>query len=132
MMMDMTTTQTLAGLIGLYFLSAGVGVLVDRHGMAALWDELTSNAMLSYLAGILAFAIGGAIVAIHNDWSSFLAGFVSLIGWISLGEGVLLLAFRQRFLSTFGGWLLSPGFATGMGVVTVCGGIALLAAAFSG
>lgn len=128
MMTDMTTTQILASLIGLYFVSAGIGLLVERPGMQAMFDELKASAMLGYLGGILAFAIGGTIVAIHNDWSSLVAGFVSLIGWISLLEGALLLAFRKRFLAFFDGWMLSTGFVTGMGAVTIfVGGLLWLA-----
>ena len=41
MMTDMTTTQILASLIGLYFVSAGIGLLVERPGMQAMFDELT-------------------------------------------------------------------------------------------
>ncbi|NNE21235.1 MAG: hypothetical protein HKN11_01365 [Rhizobiales bacterium] len=128
----MTTTQILAGLIGVYFMSAGAGLLIDRHGMKAMFDELKGQPMLGYLAGVVAFAIGGSIVAIHNDWSNLLAGFVSFIGWISLAEGVLMLALRERFLAFFDGWWLSPRFMTAMGIVTSIGGIVLTAAAFSG
>ena len=90
--------------------------------------RLQDPVVLGYLGGILAFAIGGTIVAIQNDWSSLVAGFVSLIGWISLLEGALLLAFRKRFLAFFDGWMLSTGFVTGMGAVTIfVGGLLWLA-----
>ena len=128
----MTTTQTLAALIGLYFVAAGTGLLFDRNAVKAMFDELRAQPMLAYLAGVMAFAIGGSIVAIHNDWSSFTSGFVSLIGWLALAEGVLLLAIRDRFLAAFDGWWLSKGFATGMGAVTVITGFILVIAAFSG
>ena len=132
MMTDMTTTQILAGLIGLYFVSAGIGLLIERPGMQAMFDELKASAMLGYMGGILAFAIGGTIVAIHNDWSSLLAGFVSLIGWISLLEGALLLAFRRRFLALFDGWMLSASFVAGMGGVTILVGALLWFAVLAG
>ena len=127
----MTTTQILASLIGVYFIAAGTGLLVDRNSMKEMFDELKTQRMLGYLAGVVAFSIGGGIVAIHNDWSGLLAGFVSLVGWMALVEGALLLAFRERFLAVFDGWWLSKGFLTGMGVATLIAGLALVISSFS-
>ena len=131
MLQNLTTTETLASLIGLYFLTAGIGLLTDRIDMAKMFDELNNQPLLGYIGGIMAFAIGGAVVAVHNDWSSVLAGIVSLLGWFSLAEGVLMLACRRWYLSWFG-WLLSDRFIKGMGLATTVCGVALLVAALGG
>jgi hypothetical protein len=119
-------------LIGLYFLAAGIGLLVERESLSELMKDLTTQPMLGFLGGILAFAIGGAIVGVHNNWSSFLAGFVSLIGWVSLAEGVLMLACRKWFLGLFGRLTLSKGIVTAFGLGTIIVGLALVLAAFAG
>lgn len=127
----MDVTHTLAGLIGLYFAAAGIGLLVDRKFFAEAIRELSGQPMLAYLGGILAFAIGGTIVGVHNNWNSLLAGFVSLVGWIALAEGVLLLACRKRFLELFTRVALSPGLITAFGGGTLALGLALLVATFA-
>ncbi|MGI9407910.1 MAG: hypothetical protein ACR2O4_16155 [Hyphomicrobiaceae bacterium] len=132
MIENLSTTNTLAALIGLYFLAAGTGLLVERIRMSAMLRELCEQPMLGYLGGLIAFAIGGAIVAVHNDWSSFLSGFVSLIGWIALAEGVLMLAVPKWFLGLVERWALSTGFVATMGAATLIAGAALLIAGLAG
>ncbi len=122
----LTTTQTLAGLIGLYFLAAGIGLLLDRDGVMKMSEALFMQPIFGYLGGVMAFAIGGAIVAVHNDWSGFLAGFVSLVGWIALAEGVLMLACRKLFLGLFLPMAQSVGFVKAMGLGTIVAGLVLL------
>ncbi len=126
----LNTTQILAALIGLYFLAAGVGLLVDRNNAAELMKELTAQPMFGFLGGIIAFAIGGAIVGVHNNWNGILSGFVSLVGWVSLLEGVLMLACRKWFLGLFTRLALSPGVVTAFGLGTLIAGVALVSAAF--
>lgn len=122
----MDITNTLASLIGLYFVAAGAGLLVDRNAIPTLLSEMKDQAFLGYIAGILAFAIGGTIVAIHNDWSGLIAGFVSLFGWIALIEGVLMLAARKWFLGMILRVNLTERVITGFGVGTLCLGVLLL------
>lgn len=132
MLDNLTLTQTLAALIGLYFLAGGTGLLVDRNGIADLFNDLIDQPMLGYLGGVIAFAIGGAIVAVHNDWTSFLSGFVSFVGWVSLVEGVLMLACRKWFLGTIGRLALSTGFVTLFGILTLFAGLVLVGVSLIG
>lgn len=132
MLDNLTTTQTIGALIGLYFLSAGVGLLIDRNNISGIFKELAAQPMLAYIGGILAFAIGGAIVSVHNVWDDFLSALVSAIGWISLAEGVLMLAFRKSFLSFFERLSLNSGFITVIGAGTAIAGVALLYACLVG
>lgn len=127
----MDTTSTIASLIGLYFVAAGVGLLVDRDFCAKVIAELRDQTVLGFIGGIVTFVIGGSIVAIHNDWSGLLSGFVSLVGWFALAEGVLILAFRRWFLGLFSGFDLSPHVITAFGAGTTSLGLLLILAAFA-
>jgi hypothetical protein len=128
----MTTTHTLAALIGLYFFAAGVGLLVERNNAAELLRELTAQPVLGFLGGIIAFAIGGAIIGVHNDWDTLLSGFVSLVGWMSLIEGALMLACRKWFLGLFARLTLSSSIVTTFALGTLLAGVTLVSAALSG
>lgn len=126
----MDLTHVLASLIGLYFVAAGIGLLVDREAFSNAIGELDAHPMLGYLGGIIAFVIGGTIVGLHNNWSTLLAGFVSAVGWAALAEGVLMLAVRKWFLGLFTGLGQSPNIVRAFGYGTVAGGLLLLYATF--
>jgi len=128
----MTTTNTLAALIGLYFAAAGVGLFVERNNAKQLFRELVAQPIFGFLGGIIAFIIGGAIVGVHNNWNSLLSGFVSLVGWAALLEGVLMLACRDWFLGLFARLTLSSRTISALALGTVVLGAVLLSAAFSG
>ena len=126
-MADTTSvTELLATFLAVYFLAAGLGVLVERRSLGNMIGELQDRAMLGYLAGLIAFITGAAIVSVHNQWDSFVAGLVSLIGWVALIEGVLMLAVRRRFLSLFAPMVKSEMVVTAMGIATSVGGLVLL------
>lgn len=123
---SLTVTQGLASLIGLYFLAAGIGVLRDRDSVGAMFQELKAQPMMGYLGALIAFCIGGAIVGVHNDWSTWLSSFVSLVGWAALLEGTALLAARTWFLELFEGLVTSDGFLNVISYATIAGGLVLL------
>jgi hypothetical protein len=78
--------------------AAGIGLLTGRGSYATLIDELRDNTALGYVTGAFVFALGAAMVAVHNLWTDPLAIVVSLVGWGALIEGVLMLAIRRPFL----------------------------------
>ena len=88
--------------------------------------------MFGFLGGIIAFVIGGAIVGVHNNWNSLLSGFISLVGWMSLLEGVLMLAFRKWFLGLFARLTLSSSTVSAFALATITLGVVLISAAFIG
>ncbi len=125
----LSVTQILAVLLGLYFMSAGVGLITKREIINGMIEALLESPMLAYLGGVVVFAIGGAMVSVHNQWDGLLQGFVSFVGWAALVEGILLLACSQWFLGIFKDWRISPGFATVLGGFTaVFGGLLVFSA----
>lgn len=119
-----TLTQTLAILLGIYMISAGVGLLTDSTGFAGMIDGFKANLTMSYLTAIMAFAIGGTFVAIHDRWNTPLEIIVSLIGWAALIEGVLMLAFRKPFFTLIGAIPLNAKIMKAYGIfILVFGGV---------
>jgi hypothetical protein len=124
-----STTQVIAALIGLYMLAGGVGMLTDHNVWSRVIKEFAGSPALGYLAGILAFAVGAAIVAAHNRWETPLEIIVSIIGWAALVEGMLMLAVRRPFLGFFA--RLAPSAAPARmiaGLIVAAGAVLLYAA----
>jgi len=124
-----SATDVIAALIGLYMLAGGVGMLTDRDVWSRVIKEFAASPALGYLAGIVAFAIGAAIVAAHNLWGTPLEIAVSVIGWVALAEGMLMLALRRPFIGFFARLTLSESMVRIFAGLTVVFGVALLYAA---
>ena len=124
----MAVTNILAALIGLYFICGGIAILRDRKVMAGMMQSLADQPMLSYISGVMAFAIGGTILAVHSLWTGWLAGFVTLVGWVALAEGVLLIAAREPFLRFVSKLKLDNRFGTGLSLGIIALGGVLVAA----
>jgi hypothetical protein len=124
----MATTDILAALIGLYFICGGMALLTDRKAMAGMMHAFTNQPALAYLGGVMAFITGGAILAVHSSWGGLLAGFVTLVGWVALIEGVLLIAARQPFLRVVSkiNYEGLTGTLVGGGII-ILGGVLLMA-----
>lgn len=121
-------TGVLALLIGLYFVAAGGSLILSPGRALTMMGNLGEQPALTYVAGIVVLAIGGTILAVHYDFSSLLAGFVTLVGWAALIEALLLLAAGQWFIGLFAGINWSDLTIRGCGVATVGLGVVLIVA----
>lgn len=121
-----TNTQVLAFLLGLYFLAASMNLLTDGPATMGMIKELIAQPALGFLSGIAAFSIGGAIIATHYDWSSLLSSFITLVGWIAVAEGFLLIACRKWFLGIFEKINFSTGIIKIFGIAILIIGILLI------
>jgi hypothetical protein len=125
MIETLSTTQILAVFIGLYMVAAGIGFLTGRGSYATLIDELRDNTALGYVTGAFVFALGAAMVAVHNLWTGPLAIVVSLVGWGALIEGVLMLAIRRTFLGLVKVVPLTPATLVPCGIAAIVLGAVL-------
>jgi hypothetical protein len=120
MIETLSVTQILAVFIGLYMVAAGIGFLTGRGSYATLIDELRDNTALGYVTGAFVFALGAAMVAVHNLWAGPLAIVVSLVGW-----GVLMLAIRRTFLGLVKVVPLTPATMVPFGIAAIVLGAVL-------
>jgi hypothetical protein len=125
MIETLSVTQILAVFIGLYMVAAGIGFLTGRGSYATLIDELRDNTALGYVTGAFVFALGAAMVAVHNLWTGPLAIVVSLVGWGALIEGVLMLAIRRTFLGLVKVVPLTPATLVPCGIAAIVLGAVL-------
>ena len=123
-----SVTQILAVFIGLYWVAAGVGLLHSHKNFATMIEEYRENTALGFLAGAFTFALGAAMVAVHNIWTGPLAIVVSLLAWLTLIKGALLLAFRRPYLDLMKGLSFTEATVTPYGIaIIVLGAILAIA-----
>lgn len=130
MFADATLTEIFARIFGLYMAAAGIGLLVDPRAYDGIMEQFKASSGLAYMTAVLVFALGAVTVSLHNDWSSWPAIIVSLIGWGALIEGVLMLAIRRGYIGLVARIPTPPAMLRGFGVFTLLLGIVLLYAGF--
>jgi hypothetical protein len=85
-------TVFLARLIGLYSILVSLAMLILRQATVAVLTAMLHNAQLLLSLGAITVIAGLAMVLSHNVWSGGpVTVIVTLIGWIALTRGAMLL-----------------------------------------
>lgn len=85
----MTTSKTIAALLGPTLVATAVMVLANLETMPGMMEEMSRIPMIIVLSGYAAFVPGLAIVYFHNRWSGGWPVLVTLFGWLSLVIGLI-------------------------------------------
>lgn len=89
----METSILIAKIIGLIYLSFGVGILLNGSFYKKEIPKLLENTAYLILGGFLAIIVGVLIIDNHNYWVKNWTIVITLIGWMALLKGIMLLAF---------------------------------------
>jgi len=85
-------TIFLSKLLGLYCIFLGLAMFAHKTATIETFQAMVQNAPVLYVAGIMALAVGLAMVLGHNVWhGGVLPVVVTLIGWLSLIKGLFIL-----------------------------------------
>jgi uncharacterized protein YjeT (DUF2065 family) len=115
----------LARMLGLFFLVMGVGIVAGMQNYRAMAEEFLKSRALIYIAGLLAFLPGLAIVLTHNLWVGDWRVIITIFGWLGLIGGAFRLLFPTQ-VRNIGGAMLQNGQALRIaGVVIVVIGAVL-------
>ncbi len=78
-------------IFSLAYLAVGIGILINRDFYKKLFEDFSENAFALYFGGIAALVIGYLILAFHNTWTKDLSVIITIIGWVALIKGILIL-----------------------------------------
>jgi hypothetical protein len=92
----MTTSKTIAALLGPTLVATALMVLLNLEAMPALIAEISQTPMVIVLAGYAAFVPGLAIVYFHNRWTAAWPTLITLFGWLSVIIGFLRIVFPTQ------------------------------------
>ena len=87
----MATSIFLAKLIGPLAFALGLGVLLNRDAVRAVLDEFARNPAILFLAGMISFPAGLAVVLTHNVWVADWPLIITVFGWLTAITGALRL-----------------------------------------
>ncbi|MFN4354657.1 hypothetical protein [Parvibaculum sp.] len=115
----------LAQLIGPTLLVIGLGMIVSRDAYRTMAQEFLGSRALIYIAGILAFVPGLAIVLTHSVWVAGWPVIITLFGWLALLGGIFRLIFPQEVTRIGSRIIAMPSALTVGGVVVLALGAVL-------
>ena len=88
----MSCTVFLGKLLGLYAILVALSMFAHKQTMVTAATTIFHDPGFLVIYGIIALSVGLAIVIGHNIWSkSALAIVITILGWLSLIKGLLLL-----------------------------------------
>ena len=91
-MMSVSTSVLIARILGLLYLSIAAGCFIRKDYFRDILKTFSENALLVYFSGFIALICGALLVHAHNIWEADWRVLVTVIGWIALFKGILLLA----------------------------------------
>ncbi|MHC4264757.1 MAG: hypothetical protein ACYSUK_02360 [Planctomycetota bacterium] len=86
-------------LFGLVYLAVGSGILVNPEYYKNLFQEFAEKCCVMYLSGIMSLSIGFLLVTFHNIWAWEWSVILTIIGWLALIKGLVILVRPKAMMS---------------------------------
>ena len=93
------TTLMFARMLGPFLVITGATAIVRAAEMPSLVAQFDASSLWAWVGGAFILLVGLFIVAAHRSWRGATAITVSLVGWLIMLRGLLLLSFPGTFVS---------------------------------
>ena len=90
----MHIANKLAILAGSAFFVVGLSLFINPYVSTAM-NDLVNNQGLLWVTGLVTFVMGTVMLALYNTWSKSWRVLVTIIGWLALIKGAVLMLFPQ-------------------------------------
>ena len=95
----------LARIFALVYITVGVGMFLNPKYYQKMIDSVMKEHGLLYFGGVFALVFGFILVSSHNIWEKNWTVLITIIGWIALLKGFLLLLFPTVMTTLTKKWL---------------------------
>ena len=117
-------------LLGLAYLAAGLGMLINPKFYKRMIDQMLDNPPIIYISGFMALAVGYLLIAFYSTWGVNLRLILTVIGWIALFKGLTAIIFPELLIQVSRGFIRSGKTVIGAGLVMTALGIVILYVGF--
>jgi uncharacterized membrane protein len=114
----------LAKLMGLYLMLEGLVLLTQRKAVIHIVNDLSRERALMFVTGAMVVILGLLVILNHNIWDGTWRVLPTLIGWILVVKGILVL-FVPGIMMNFG-----KKFAQKRNLAVLSGVVALAVGAY--
>ena len=112
-------------IFSLVYLAVGIGILINPDFYKKLFEDFVEDTTALYFGGIAALVIGYLILAFHNTWTKDFSVIITIVGWIALLKGILILV-RPKIMIALTKAMVSKGnFLKIEAIVIIIIGLAL-------
>ncbi len=98
----MSTSKTIAGLIGPTLLAIGAAILLNLGSFPAMAKQIGEDPGLIFLSGVLLLVTGIAVLRVHNIWTGGWPVVVTVLGWLAVLGGIIRMFFPYRVAALAG------------------------------
>ncbi|MDD5258379.1 MAG: hypothetical protein PHD29_00205 [bacterium] len=99
----MELSVLVAKILALVYLSAGIAALTGKISFDKIVADFEMSQGLTYVSGFMTLVLGMLLVHYHNIWTCGWTMLITIIGWIALFKGIMLIVFPQ-YISLFKSW----------------------------
>ena len=96
----------------LVYLSIGIGMIFNRDIYKKMFSDFVGNASMLYLGGIMALVVGFLLVTFHNTWIACPSTIITVLGWMALIKGIVILVQPKALISLTKALVASDKFMT--------------------
>ena len=89
----METSKILARIIGPAMIVPALGIFLNFNTYQSMIGEFSKSPSLCYLGGFMALLMGLVILQFHNKWEAGWPVIITILGWITLIKGLVLVLF---------------------------------------
>jgi uncharacterized protein YjeT (DUF2065 family) len=109
--MELSTAEIIGRIIGPLYVVVGLGMVFNPAAYQRMGQAFIDQPGLTYLGGATALAMGLLVLAVNYDFSALYPGAITLLAWIAVIKGALLLWAPQAMTKTWAPLMTS---ATGL------------------
>jgi len=113
----MTTSKSIAALIGPTLVAGAVAVLLNLGTWPVLVEQGFRDPALIFVSGFPLFVAGLAIVRAHSRWERSWPVLVTVVGWLALLGGLSRILFPTRLATIAVGAVQSTGVLPALAIV---------------
>ncbi len=95
----MQLSVLVAKILAITYLSAGIAAISGKITFKKIIEDFEKSSGLTFISGFITLVIGMLLVAYHNIWVTDWIVLITIVGWIALLKGIILIAFPQFILS---------------------------------
>jgi uncharacterized protein YjeT (DUF2065 family) len=117
------TDASIFQILGLFYLAMGLGMLADPRFYKEMINKMIDNEAVFFVTGLLIFIMGYFLVAYHNIWIGGWTIIITIFGWLTLLEGLMMIVIPEKSIKLYNFIKVSKGQLSIYGVIVFVLGI---------